>query len=202
MGEHAVFAALYDRMMAPSERAGLADRRRRLLSRASGRVLEIGGGTGANLPHYRDVESVTILEPDRAMLRRLADRVTAAAVPVELHEAGIEDAALPDAAFDTVVSTLTLCSVDDPDRALASVRRLLAPGGTFLFVEHVAGTGLRRRVQRLAAPLWRRLAGGCHPDRDTLAAIGRAGFVVAELDRFPMPRGNPVIRPCVQGVAR
>src|SRR5438105_1544554 len=135
MANHRLLAAVYDRFMAPVERAGLTDRRRSLLARARGRVLEVGGGTGVNLPLYRDVVSVTVLEPDAHMRRRLLDRVVQATVPVEVHEAGIDDAPFADGSFDTVVTSLVLCSVPDLDGALARIRRWLAPDGRLLFLE-------------------------------------------------------------------
>jgi SAM-dependent methyltransferase len=202
MPDHPLFAALYDHVMGPAERAGLALRRARLLAAASGRVLEVGAGTGANLAHYREVESVTLLEPDGAMRRRLEVAAAGAAVPVEVVDAAVEGARLDDGGFDTVVSTLTLCSVSSVPEALASIRRLLRPGGRLLFLEHVAAPGLRGEMQRLATPVWSRLAAGCHPHRDIPAAIRAAGFAITDLERFAMPRSNPLIRPTVQGIAR
>jgi SAM-dependent methyltransferase len=201
MADHPVFAAVYDRLTAPSERAGLAARRQRLLADAAGRVLEIGGGTGANLPHYRGVESVTVMEPSAAMRRRLLDRVASAPVRVEVHEAGVEAAPFPDGSFDTVVSTLTLCSVSDLVAGLAQIRRLLAPEGSLLFMEHVTTPGWHHRVQVLADPLWGRVAGGCHLDRDIPALLRQAGFAVTDCERFRMPFANPLIGAAVQGRA-
>ncbi|MEY2477929.1 MAG: hypothetical protein QOG87_3244 [Actinomycetota bacterium] len=202
--EHALFAAVYDRVTAPAERAGLADRRRRLLAGATGRVLEIGGGTGANLAHYPDgLETVVVLEPDGAMRQRLLEKVPSANVPVEVHEAAIEDSSLPADAFDTVISTLTLCTVGDIDAALASIRRVLAPGGRVLFIEHVRARGLQGLAQRASAPVWTRVAAGCHPDRDILAAMRANGFAVTDLDRFRIRlMVNPLINEAVQGTAR
>jgi ubiquinone/menaquinone biosynthesis C-methylase UbiE len=202
--EHALFAAVYDRATAPAERAGLADRRRRLLAGATGRVLEIGGGTGANLAHYPEgLETVVVLEPDGAMRQRLLEKVPSATAPVEVHETAIEDGSLPADAFDTVVSTLTLCTVGDIDAALASIRRVLAPGGRVLFIEHVRARGLQGLAQRASAPVWTRVAAGCHPDRDILAAMRANGFAVTDLDRFRIRLMiNPLINEAVQGTAR
>jgi SAM-dependent methyltransferase len=202
--DHALFAALYDRVTAPSERAGLSDRRRRLLADASGRVLELGGGTGLNLPHYpAGLEQVVVLEPDGAMRERLLTRVPSAPAPVEVHEAGIEDATFPDGSFDTVVSTLTLCTVPDLDAALATVRRVLKPGGHLLFIEHVRARGLQGVAQRVSAPVWTRMAAGCHPDRDILGAMRTNGLAVTDCDRFRIRlTPNPIINWAVQGVAK
>lgn len=199
---HAVFAAVYDRVTAPAERAGLADRRRRLLAGATGRVLEIGGGTGLNLPHYPAGLEVTVLEPDGAMRERLLARVPEVAATVEVHDAGIESAPFADGSFDTVVSTLTLCTVPDLDRALAQIHRLLAPGGRLLFIEHVLASGLRGLAQRASAPVWTRVAAGCHPDRDILGAMRANDLAITDCDRFRIRLVvNPLIGQAVQGVA-
>jgi SAM-dependent methyltransferase len=204
MGDHPLFAAVYDRATAPAERAGLADRRRRLLAQARGRTLEIGGGTGANLRHYpAAVESLTVLEPDGAMRERLLARLGEAPVPVEVHEAGIDDAPFPDGSFETIVSTVTLCSVPDLDGAVSAAARLLAPEGQLLFLEHVRAGGVQGWAQQLSAPLWSRVAAGCHPDRDVLGALRRGGLVVTACDRFTIHRMvNPLIGSAVQGVAQ
>ena len=202
MADHAVFAAAYERVMEPAERAGLRDRRRRLLSAATGRVLEVGGGTGIHLPLYRDVESVDVLEPDGAMRRRLEAKLPSAVVPVTVHAEGIDDAPFDPESFDTAVTTLTLCTVPDLDRALAAIARLLRPDGRLLFLEHVPGHGVQRLLQRAAGPAWPHLAGGCRLDRDIPAALRRTGFSVLELERFSMPTLVLPVRSAVQGVAR
>ncbi len=202
MADHRLIAATYDTVLAPAERAGLADRRRRLLSGARGRVLEIGAGTGLNLAHYPSaVERLELLEPDGAMRARLARRVAAAALPIEVHAGTVEAAPLPLASYDTVVTTLVLCTVPDLDAALDRIAALLVPGGELLFLEHGRVPGLRGRVQKLLAPLWRRAAGGCHLDRDVPVALRRADFVISDIERFLLPRSGPLLRPAVQGVA-
>jgi ubiquinone/menaquinone biosynthesis C-methylase UbiE len=140
-GGHSIFAALYDPIGASMERRWMGGRRRRLLAGARGAVLEIGGGTGANLAHYRDVDRVTIAEPDPFMRRRLDQKLTDARVPVEVSPAGTEELPFPDGSFDTVVSTLVLCTVPDQESALDEVRRVLRPGGRLLFIEHVRAGG-------------------------------------------------------------
>ena len=113
MSEHRVFAAVYDLVGRRAERGPLGARRRELLREASGRVLEIGAGTGANLPHYPAIEELVLAEPDAAMRRRIGPRSEGLAFPVEVIDAAAEELPLPDASVDTVVTTLVLCSVAD-----------------------------------------------------------------------------------------
>lgn len=181
---HPVHAFLYDPFMEVVDRAGMAGRRRRLLAEARGQVVEIGGGTGRNLPHYRGVDRVVVVEPDAAMRRRLLARLPTAAVPVELHESGLEDCGLPDGFADTVVSTLVLCTVPSLEAALGDIRRLLKPDGRLLFLEHVKAPGWAGRVQSAITPAWSRTAGaGCHLDRSTLDAMRTAGFAITDCRR-------------------
>ena len=181
---HPLHAALYDPVMGLVDRAGMAERRRRLVAGATGEVVEVGGGTGRNLPYYRDVDRVVVLEPDAAMRAKLLARVPSAPVPVEVHETGVEDTMLPDGFADTVVACLVLCTVDDQALALAAIKRLLAPGGRLLFLEHVRSPGLRGRAQSVVTPVWSRTAGaGCHLDRPTLDAIRAAGFAITDCHR-------------------
>jgi SAM-dependent methyltransferase len=195
--------ACYDWVLAATEARGLAARRRHLVGSARGRVLEVGAGTGLNLVHYRPdrVSSLLVLEPDAAMGARLAQRAAPLAVPVELRATGIDDADLPEAGFDTVVVTLTLCTVPDPAAAAAAIFAWLVPGGRLLFIEHVAGRGVRGWAQRAVSPLWCRVAGGCHLDRDTLAALRGAGLSVSDCERFALPAAGPLFASCVQGVS-
>jgi ubiquinone/menaquinone biosynthesis C-methylase UbiE len=198
---HPVFAALYDRMNGSMERRWMGGRRRRLLAGAHGAVLEIGGGTGANLAHYRDVARVTITEPDPFMRRRLEQKLTEARVPVEVSEAGAEALPFPDGSVDSVVSTLVLCTVPDQEAALDEVRRVLRPGGRLLFIEHVRAAGSAARWQDRLGPLWGRLFGGCHLDRDTVAAIEDVGFEIETFESFYPPDPLSVLTPHVQGSA-
>ena len=200
-GGHPIFAALYDAMGASAERRWMGDRRRRLLAGARGVVLEIGGGTGANLANYRDVDRVTIAEPDPFMRRRLEQNLTDARVPVEVSAAGAEALPFPDGGFETVVSTLVLCTVPDQESALDELRRVLRPGGRLLFIEHVRAAGSAARWQDRVEPLWRRLFGGCHPNRDTVAAIEGTGFELETFESFYPPIAFSGLTPHVQGSA-
>lgn len=197
----ALSTAAHDLVVRPIGRTALDARRRRLAGQAQGRVLEVGASEGRNLPHYRDVRQLTVLEPDRRRRRRLLARAGAAPVPVDVRPVAIDEAFLDEASFDTVVATLSLCSVSDPAKALTATRRALAPGGRLLFLEHVRARGLRGRVQRALTPPWRRLTGGCRLDRLTIDAIWDAGFVITDCDRVRL-RGSAVRGWLVQGTAR
>ncbi|HEX5619725.1 MAG TPA: class I SAM-dependent methyltransferase [Solirubrobacteraceae bacterium] len=193
-----VFAALYDVSFRRGERAGMADRRRRLLATAQGRVLEIGAGTGLNLPYYTDAVSELVLtEPEAPMARRLGKR----AGDREIVPARAEALPFPDASFDTVVSTLVLCTVEDPARALAEARRVLRPDGRLLFIEHVRADGALARWQdRLEGP-WRHVGNGCHANRDTLAALSANGFAVSDVETATWRKMPRLIRPLILGHA-
>lgn len=181
-------AALYD-LLVERDRA-LRDERGRLLAQARGRVLEIGAGTGLNLPFYPAGVETTLAEPDPHMAKRIRCDVVLARA---------ESLPFPGASFDTVVSTLVLCGVDDLPGSLAEIRRVLAPGGVLLFLEHVRGpdgSSLARFQDRLN-PAWRFFA-GCDCNRDTTAALADAGFSVT-VRRTPL--APPLARPVVAGVA-
>ena len=197
------FAAVYDRGLAVSEDAGLRDRRAALLAEARGRTLEIGAGTGLNLAHYgAAVTELTVTEPEAPMARRLRVRAASAPVVARVVEAPAEHLPFPDDAFDTVVSTLVLCTVTDPLAALSEIRRVLAPGGRLLFLEHVRSQdpGAARRQDRLD-PLWRRVGHGCRCNRDTAALMTEAGLAPDRLEHGRIPKATPIIRPSIEGVA-
>jgi ubiquinone/menaquinone biosynthesis C-methylase UbiE len=198
-----LFARVYDRALAASEAAGLADLRRGLLAGARGRVLELGAGTGLNLAHYPDgVEQLVLTEPEEPMLARLRVRATGHDPPATVVGAPAERLPLAAGSVDTVVATLTLCTVDDLDAALREVRRVLAPGGRLLFLEHVrSGDERLARRQDLLAPLWKHVGHGCHCNRATLAAIEAAGLAVQEVEHDRMPRAPRFLEPLVVGAA-
>ena len=184
------------------ERAVFGERRARLLADLDGQVLDVGAGTGANLPYLGRASRVVAAEPDAAMRRRLAARLAQAVVPVEISSDPAERLRYPDASFDAVVFTLVLCSVASPDRALAEARRVLRPSGRLIILEHVRGTGTLARWQDRLTPLWCLLNAGCHPNRDTAAAVGRAGFTFDRAEYSdPFPRLVPA-RPILEAVAR
>jgi ubiquinone/menaquinone biosynthesis C-methylase UbiE len=198
------YARLYAAQAAKAERLGMAERRTQLLAGLSGRVLEIGAGTGLNFGRYPEtVTEVVAVEPERH-LRAMAEAAPAA-VPVRVVAGVAERLPCGDEEFDAVVVSLALCSVADPRQALTEARRVLERGGELRFLEHVAS---QRRsvglVQRLAdATLWPHVAGGCHLHRDTGSLITEAGFSIERCEAFPfgIPPFDPPKRHII-GVAR
>lgn len=172
---------LYDAMMSVAEASGFAKWRRRLVADARGAVLDIGCGTGRNLPLYGDGASV--VAADCRIELALAARRRCPATPLVLCDA--EALPFADAVFDTVVSGLVFCSVRDPGRGLAEVRRVLAPGGRLRMLEHVRSTvPWVARWQDLIQPLWTVVSGGCHPNRDTEGTVRAAGLVIERRGRL------------------
>jgi ubiquinone/menaquinone biosynthesis C-methylase UbiE len=196
-----LFAAVYDRMLKSSEEAGLHEKRRELLQEASGRTLEIGAGTGLNIDLYPDTARPLVLtEPEAPTARRLRER---AGTRAEVVDAGADRLPFDDASFDTVVSTLVLCTVPDQAAALREIRRVLEPGGRLLFLEHVRAEDERvAKWQDRILPLWRFTGRGCHPNRDTAAALREAGYAIERLDKGEFPKAPPIVRPLIAGVAR
>lgn len=181
-----LFARVYARTGALMDR-GVRAQRSTLLTGLSGRVIEVGAGTGSNFAHYPEqVTAVLAVEPEPYLRRLAAGAAARAAVPIEVVDGAADRLPAEDQSMDAAVASLVLCSVPDLDAALAGLFRVLRPGGQLRFFEHVrAETPGRRRVQRLAdATLWPLLNGGCHTGRDTAAAIERAGFAVEHLDRL------------------
>jgi ubiquinone/menaquinone biosynthesis C-methylase UbiE len=178
-------AAWYDTVMAPLERGGFQAIRKQLLQQARGTVLEIGAGTGANFPYYTQAKHVIALDPESSMVERSFPRAKYAPVPIEVIIASAEALPFPDHTFDTVVGTLVFCTIPDPRHALCELRRVSKPAGTALFFEHVrVHRPLAGRLQDWLTPVWKRLAGGCHLNRDTLALITHAGFDVTCIEPY------------------
>jgi ubiquinone/menaquinone biosynthesis C-methylase UbiE len=197
-----IFALVYDRFLWVSEIVGMRSRRRALVSSARGRVVEIGAGTGLNVAHYPDgIAELVLTEPDAAMRKRLARRLQRHGRFARIVDAPAERLPLADASVDTVVSTLVLCTVTDPERTLSEIARVLRPDGQLLFIEHVrARSRFLATCQDLLFEPWRRFACGCCCNRPTLELIRACGFVVAAEER--VWRGMPtIVRPLVVGRA-
>lgn len=179
LGEsHPIFAALWGRF----GHRQVQPYRARVVGPAHGHVLELGAGTGTNLPIYRAADRITLTDPDPHMLRRAEATMKRAGLSAELVPAAAESLPFPDRSYDTVVATLVFCSVEDQAAALSEVRRVLKPGGTLRFMEHIrAEDRWRAWIQDVSVPLVRWFGGGCRPNRDTVGAIRRAGFELTSL---------------------
>ncbi len=200
-----LFAAVYDRGLKATEENGLGAMRAELLGGARGRVVEIGAGTGVNLEHYGgEVQDLTLVEPDPHMGARLRERLADrdASPATRLVAAPAEALPFGDDSFDTAVATLVLCTVPDPEAALAELARVLRPGGRLLFIEHVRAEdpGLARWQDRLEKP-WRFLGDGCHCNRDTVANLRASPLRLEDLERDRLPKAIAIVRPLVRGTA-
>jgi ubiquinone/menaquinone biosynthesis C-methylase UbiE len=203
---HPIFARMFDRFAAKDEERGQAELRRDLLRGLAGRVIELGAGNGLNFPHFpADVDELVAVEPEAYLRERAAEAARTAPVPIEVVDGVAGRLPAEDASFDAAVVSGVLCSVTDVDSALAEVRRVLREGGELRFYEHVRGRNrLRGGFQDAVDLVWPRLMGGCHPNRDTLAAIESAGYTIESCRGFKFPPGarfSPVA-PRILGVAR
>ena len=184
--QHPRFARAYARAVAGMNRRGGAEHRRRLLAGLLGSVIEVGAGEGSSFALYpAAVTDVLAVEPDD-YLRSLAEvQAASAPVPVVVVAGSAERIPVPDASADAVVCSLVLCSVADQGPALAEIFRVLRPGGTLAYYEHVrSDRRLLAAAEDVLTPVWQRMAGGCHPNRDTLEAVRAAGFQVTDNERF------------------
>ena len=191
---------MYDRLMSRTEAAGLSNHRRKLISQARGTALEIGAGTGANLPYYGDaVERLVVAEPESPMAQRLARKLDGRG---ELINAPAEQLPFEDGTFDTVVTTLVLCTVGDQPKALSELRRVLKPDGKLLFIEHVRSDDDKvARWQDRLVGFNRKMGHGCTCNRTTVDAIKQAGFNVGSVEHDELHKAPPWVRPLRVGVA-
>jgi ubiquinone/menaquinone biosynthesis C-methylase UbiE len=197
-----LFAAMYEKVGKGSEDAGLREERRQLLAGAEGATIEIGAGTGLNVPLYPGrVTRLVLTEPDRHMRVRLGRRVAEDRPGAELVDAPAEQLPFPDASFDTAVVTLVLCSVPDQQNALQEIARVVKPGGKLLFLEHVRSDDENvARSQDRMRPLYNVF--GCNPNRSTLAAIEASIFTVEDVRHGEVPKAPKFERPMIVGTAR
>jgi ubiquinone/menaquinone biosynthesis C-methylase UbiE len=197
-----LFAAVYDAVSKGSEAAGMREERQQLLAGAEGATIEIGAGTGLNLEHYPDaVTRLVLVEPDKHMRRKLAERLATLGREAEIVDAPAEHLPFPDATFDTAVVTWVLCSVPSQEAALAEIARVLKPEGRFLFIEHVRSEDpkIAKRQDRIR-PLYNIV--GCNPNRSTLAAIEASPLTVESVKQGEVPKAPQVERPMIVGTAR
>jgi ubiquinone/menaquinone biosynthesis C-methylase UbiE len=197
-----LFAALYDTASKGSEAAGMREQREQLLASAEGATIEIGPGTGLNLEHYPEaVTRLVLAEPDRHMRRRLEQRAEALEASAEIVDASAEELPFSDATFDTAVVTFVLCSVRDPDAALAEIARVLKPNGRLLFLEHVRSADPKiAKGQDRIRPLYNLV--GCNPNRNTLRGIEASVFTVESVTHGEVPKAPKSQRPMIVGIAR
>lgn len=206
VGSHPIFARVYERWAQVSDRRGATEHRQRMLAGLSGRAIEVGAGNGLNFALYPStVTEVIAVEPERYLRERAQAAATNAAVPVTVLDGVGGQLPGEDESFDAGVAALVLCTIPDPQQALAELFRVIRPGGELRFYEHVIAHGKwEARFQRLAdATFWPHVAGGCHMARDTTSAIEHAGFVIEKCERFPFspaPLFPP--DPMILGVAR
>jgi ubiquinone/menaquinone biosynthesis C-methylase UbiE len=202
-----LFARWYPWVCGISERAGQREVRRDLIAGAKGRTLEIGAGSGLNLPHYTSaVGELVVSEPSPHMHRHLRELLDNDPPPVsswELVQCGAEELPFDDASFDTVVGAYVFCTIPDPDAALAELARVLKPGGQYIFLEHVhAGEGtVLGRIQDAIEIPHTYIAAGCHPNRRMDELLERSPLRIERLVRGSMPRAVPTVRPTVRGSA-
>ena len=197
-----LFALTYDRSMARMEKAGFRELRERSIGQAKGEVLEIGGGTGSNLTYYGPaVSSLTITEPEDPMLKRLEKKVREQGSAAKVVRAPAEKLPFEENSFDTVVSTLVLCGVDDQRQALREIHRVLRPGGRLLFIEHVRSDDpkLAKKQDRLNG--LNKFLVGCECNRATLDAITAEGFHVGSLEQTTLNKVPKFVAPAIVGAA-
>lgn len=184
--QHPRFARAYARAVEGVNRRGGTEHRRELLAGLHGFVIEIGAGDGSGFSLYpQSVTRVLALEPDDYLRDIAISKAGSAPVPVTVRAGAAEHIPAGDGTADAVVASLVLCSVSEQAPVLAEIRRVLRPGGILAFYEHVrSSNGLVARMEDILTPAWQRLAGGCHPNRDTVAAIKDAGFSPVASRRF------------------
>ncbi len=201
------FARMYVRTAKTAEQRGATEHRRRLLAGLKGTVVEVGAGHGLNFPHYpAQVTEVIAIEPEPTLRTAAEKAAPNAPVPIRVLAGLADNLPVDDASVDAAVASLVLCSVPDQPRALAELRRVLRPAGELRFYEHVIPRCQpKRAILQIAdrSGLWPKIAGGCHPARDTTTAIEGAGFEIETSDRFGFAasRFEPAV-PHILGVAR
>jgi len=203
---HPLFARFLEWKAARDEERGQAELRDELLGGLTGRVLEVGAGTGINFPHYRaGVRELVAVEPEEYLRARAEESAIRPPLDIRVMDGLAGELPFEDASFDAAVVSFVLCSVPDQQRALEDLRRVLKPGGELRFLEHVRGREPRRaRWQDAVDLVWPQMMGGCHANRDTLAAIEGSGFGLVRCRGFHFPPGALAypVAPRILGIAR
>ena len=199
-------AFFYDRFMAKTEEACLKEWRHELLKQVNGEVLEVGAGTGANIKFYSaNVTKLVLSEPDKHMRKLLTEQVGNHHLKnVSVTSGTAEKIEADDETFDYIVASLVCCSVKNLKASLGEIRRVLRPGGCFVFLEHVAAANgtTRRRWQNRINPIWKIFMGNCHLNRETEQAIVTEGFEIIQIERESMRKAPPIVRPTIRGIAK
>jgi len=198
-------ATTYDFFMESTERRCLGAWRGEILAAAKGSVLEIGAGTGINLPYFPEqLTSLLMCEPDPQMRRKLIGKVAGAnRIDIAISACSAERIDMPDESFDTIVSTLVLCSVNSLQSSLKEAYRLLKPGGALIFMEHIIAADSKTKLwQRRIEPFWKICAGDCHLTRDTATAIKVTGFQIEQLTEDSMTGAPNFVKRTIRGLAR
>ena len=195
-------AQCYDLTLRRTEQTCLSHWRRELLSQASGDVLEIGAGTGLNLPYYAQNQKLILSEPDPFMRNRLVKKIPIGRPNIQIRNDFAERLHVEDQSIDTVVSTLVLCSVNSQERALQEIVRVLKPGGQLLFLEHVLSDCPKTACQQHQfEPFWRPLSGNCHLTRDTAGQIEKNGLFIQEIKESSITGAPKILRKAIRGQA-
>ncbi|WP_458413332.1 class I SAM-dependent methyltransferase [Schinkia sp. CFF1] len=179
------FAKYYDKAMAPLEKKYIMEWRKKLLDQATGKVLEIGGGTGINFPLYKKCEEVTTIEPNPLMIEKALIRQQQASVPIQIIKNKAEHLPFPNCHFDTIVITLVLCSVDNMEQVIQECKRVLKPGGKLLVLEHIKmEQPFLAGLQDVLTPVWKHIADGCHLNRNPEVIIKECGFEIISSEKY------------------
>jgi len=182
-----IFAALYDPLMKPLELFHMRKIRKKMLQNVSGRVLEIGSGTGLNFAYYpEDTEEVQAVEPDGNLRERSLPRSLRSSVPIYVKEGTAEKLPFKSNSFDAVINTLVFCTIEEPEQALKEIIRVTRPGGKVLFYEHVRPSHpAAAKMSDKLTPAWKAVCGGCHLNRDTEGIIRRSGLDIVRKENMP-----------------
>ncbi|MEH7385696.1 class I SAM-dependent methyltransferase [Bacillus sp. JJ1521] len=180
-----LFPTLYDFFMKPLEKRKFISIRSQLLAKASGKVLELGSGTGINFPLYRDVQCVTAIEPNQNMTTRANVNKAQAEVPIEIVQVSAEELPFEENTYDTIVATLVFCTIPDAEKALLEMKRVCKPDGTILMFEHVKMRNpFLSNLQDWLTPAWKKVCDGCCINRDTERLVKQNGLTIVDKNEF------------------